>query len=191
MVDADASPALVLIGAPGSGKTKIGKRVARRLGLPLVDTDKRFVARFGPIAEYFTSHGEAAFRGHEREEVEAALRERCVLSLGGGAVIDADSQRDLAGLRVVRLTVSPEAVLARIGGGKRPLLTDGIESWVRLVAEREPIYAALADRTWDTSARPLEQIAEEIADWVNAEDDLVAPGTVEADIDIDDEEEEE
>lgn len=163
------TPLVTLIGAPGSGKTKVGKRVARMLGIPFVDTDKRIVAEHGPIADIFEQHGEAHFRRLERAAVVAALSEPAVLSVGGGAVIDADTRADLADRRVARLTVSAEAVASRITGGKRPLLGAGVEAWTALVERRREFYEAVESRVWDTSSRPIDLIAEEIATWVSLE----------------------
>ena len=155
----------MFIGAPGSGKTKLGRRVAKRLGLAFIDTDRRIVAAHGPIKELFATHGEPHFRALERAEVMAALRQNAVVSFGGGAVMNADTQADLADLPVVLLTVTPDVVQTRIANGRRPLLS-GIDSWVALVAERTPVYERLATRTFDTSHRPLDEIAAEIAGFI-------------------------
>ncbi len=160
---------MVLIGAPGAGKTRTGKRLARLLGVPLVDTDKRIVAAHGAIAEIFMTHGEPHFRAIERAEVARALAERAVVTLGGGAVMDAATQADLAGHRVVQLTVSPEAVESRIAGGKRPLLTDGIGAWEALVATRQPVYDRLSQLSIDTSREPLDRVAQQIAEWLETQ----------------------
>lgn len=156
---------LVLIGAPGSGKTRLGKRVARILELPFIDTDRQIVAEHGPIPKLFEVHGEPHFRRIEREAVASALTQRAVVSLGGGAVLDPETQRDLAGHSVVLVTVSAEAVEARITNARRPLLKDGIESWKALVESRRELYERLGDRSWDTSTRPIDEIAAEIAAW--------------------------
>ncbi|QIZ98953.1 shikimate kinase [Leifsonia sp. PS1209] len=156
---------IVLIGPPAAGKSRIGKRLAARLKVPFVDTDSLIVAEHGPISAIFAERGEPHFRALERAIVARALGEHGVVSLGGGAVIDQGTQADLADARVVLLTVSPEAIAARIGNGKRPLVTD-VESWKRLVAARTDIYTALADYTADTSTRPIDTIVEEIAAWV-------------------------
>jgi shikimate kinase len=162
-------PNVVLIGPPAAGKTRVGKRVARLLDVPLIDTDARIVAEHGKIAGIFAEHGEPHFRALERKAVHAALQEPGVVSLGGGAVLDLDTRADLRGLPVVLLTVSADAVRGRITGKKRPLLASGgIEAWAKLVAERTPVYEELASRTWDTSSRPIEQIAAEIADWLRS-----------------------
>ncbi len=160
---------VVLIGAPGAGKTRTGKRLARLLGVPFVDTDQRIVAAHGPIADIFAAHGEPHFRALEREEVARALGESAVVTLGGGAVLDPETQADLAGYRVVQLAVSPEAVEARISGGKRPLVKDGIGAWIALVEGRRPIYDRLSQLTIDTSRRPLDGVAQEIAEWLETQ----------------------
>lgn len=161
----DESPALVLIGAPGAGKTRIGKRVARLLGLPFVDSDKRIVAIHGAITAIFEEHGEPHFRAIEREQVQQALSERAVVSLGGGAVLDSDTQAQLEPLRVVQLTVSPEAIAGR-NLSNRPLLTGGVDAWKALVAERAPLYDRLADARFDTSSLPAERVASDIVRWL-------------------------
>jgi shikimate kinase len=162
----DAKPVVVIVGAPGAGKTRLGKRVARTLGVPFIDTDKRIVAEHGPISEIFTQHGEPAFRAIERETVVQALREHAVVTLGGGAVLNPHTQADLADERVIQITVSPEAVIARISNNKRPLLADGVDAWVALVAKRKPIYDRVSARSFDTSSHPLDTVAEEIVQWI-------------------------
>jgi shikimate kinase len=161
-----SGPHLVVIGAPGAGKTRVGKRVARLLKVTFIDTDRRIVAAHGPIATIFAERGEAWFRQVERAEVAKALSEDAVVSLGGGAVLDPATQEQLAHHRVVMLTVSAEAVEKRITGAKRPLLKDGIGAWLTLVESRREIYERLATRSWDTSDLPIDQIAAEIAEWV-------------------------
>lgn len=156
----------MLIGAPGAGKTRTGKRLARLLDVPFVDTDRRIVAAHGPIAAIFAERGEPHFRALERDAVAAALAERAVVALGGGAVLDPETQARLAGHRIVQLAVSPEAVEARISGGKRPLVKDGIGSWIALVEGRKPLYDRLSQLTIDTSHRPLSGVAQQIATWL-------------------------
>ncbi|MET1043610.1 MAG: shikimate kinase, partial [Microbacteriaceae bacterium] len=91
------SPIAVFIGAPGSGKTKIGKRVARLLGVPFIDTDKRIAAVHGEITGIFEKHGEAHFRELEHQAVLDALSQEAIVSLGGGAVIHELSRAALQG----------------------------------------------------------------------------------------------
>ena len=159
---------IALIGPPAAGKSRVGKRLAALLDLPFVDTDALVVAGNGPISDIFATHGEAYFRELERVAVAGALRQPGVVSLGGGAVLDPETQADLAGARVILLTVRPEAIARRISTGKRPLITD-LESWKRLVAQRSDLYHSLADYTADTSSRSIDAIVEEIAAWVQTE----------------------
>jgi len=160
------TPALVLIGAPGAGKTRIGKRIARLLDLPFVDTDKRIVALHGSIPDIFERYGEPHFRVLEREQVARALTENAVVALGGGAVLDEGTQADLAALKVAQLTVSPESIATRNIGAGRPLLSGGIDAWTALVAARAPIYDRLSQASFDTSRLPAERIADDIVRWL-------------------------
>ena len=164
---------LVLIGPMGSGKTKLGKRIAAILGKPFVDTDRMIVAEHGTIAELFEQFGEAHFRELERVAVEDALAQDAVVALGGGAILNEQTQADLADRRVALITVSADAVAPRITGTKRPLLTGGIESWTRILESRRETYERLATHTWDTSSRPLTAIAEEIAAWAASDESRV------------------
>jgi len=158
-------PPVVLIGPMGAGKTRIGKRVARILGTGFVDTDKLIVAENGPIPAIFASQGEPHFRALERAAVIAALAGDDVVALGGGAVLDDETRADLTGHRVVLVTVSAEAVAPRIANARRPLLRDGLTDWERIYAERRHLYEQLAKLTVDTSHRPIDAVAKEVAEW--------------------------
>ncbi len=124
------------------------------------------VAEHGSIAQIFDEFGEPHFRQLERQAVERALAEHAVVTLGGGAVLDEQTQADLAGVPVVQLTVSPEAVERRISGGKRPLVKDGIGAWIALVERRQPIYDRLSRLTIDTSEVALDDVAGRIVAWL-------------------------
>ncbi|MFS0852078.1 shikimate kinase [Microbacterium sp. 179-I 3D4 NHS] len=158
---------LVLVGPMAAGKTSVGRRVARRLHVPFVDTDKRIVAEHGPIPAIFAEHGEPYFRELERAAVATALAEGGVISLGGGAVTDAATRALLRELPVVFLTVQPDAVAERIRGSGRPLLEgdDPVERWSSIFAQRREWYEEVASATFDTSRRPMQKIADEIAAW--------------------------
>ena len=158
---------LVLVGPMGAGKTSVGRRVARRLHVGFIDTDKRIVAQHGPIPTIFAEHGEAHFRELERAAVAAALSDGGVISLGGGAVTDAGTRELLRQYPVVFLTVSADAVADRLRGGNRPLLAgeDPVDRWVRILDERQGWYNEVASTTFDTSRRPMQKIADEIVAW--------------------------
>lgn len=173
-------PLLVLIGPPAAGKSRIGSRVARELGVRFIDTDRVIVREHGPIPRIFAERGETHFRALERDTVRRALTgefidagEDCVVALGGGAVLDPDTQVELEDHRVALITVTEDAVRDRLKNSKRPLLasrtvdiTDSTDRWERLVEARRPIYESIADAVWDTSHRPVTQIALQIAEWV-------------------------
>ncbi len=159
--------AIVLIGPMGSGKTSVGRRVARALGQTFTDTDKIVVREHGPIPELFERFGEARFREIERAAVSEALAQGGVIALGGGAILDPATRADLARHRVVLLTVAPHIVAARIHGSDRPLLADGdpVARWQRIFAERRGLYDEVADVTFDTSSGPLAGVVAEIVAW--------------------------
>lgn len=158
---------IVLIGPPAAGKTRIGKRLARDLGVKFTDTDVLIVEGHGPIPQIFAEHGEPYFRALEREQVQRALSGDGVIAFGGGAVMNEATQADLldqSDTRVVLLDVHADVVRDRLSNGKRPLVTS-IESWQALVDSRRATYERLADFQIDTSNRPTREVADEIADW--------------------------
>jgi shikimate kinase len=152
----------------GAGKTSVGRRVAKKLGVSFTDTDKRIVAENGPIPQIFAEHGESHFRALECAAVAAALDEGGVVSLGGGAVVSARTRELLHRHPVVLLTVAPDVVRRRISGGGRPMLAGGedpMAQWIEIYEQRRAWYEEVADATFDTSRRPMQRIAEEIAAW--------------------------
>lgn len=163
------NPNLVLIGYMGTGKTTIGRRCARALRFRFVDTDQlveRATAR--PVPQIFASEGEAAFRRLEREAVaEAAMRVHVVIGTGGGAVLDPANVVILRKSGVlVWLRVEPEEILRRCGDrSSRPLLA-GVEDPLGRIREmldlRNPLYAAAADATVDTTGLRHEDAAAKV-----------------------------
>ena len=80
-----------------------------------------------------------------------------------------DTRARLRTVPVVLLTVTPDAVAARIDGGGRPLLAaeeDPLVRWSRILSERRPLYEEIADVVFDTSRAPMTRVAEEIAAWM-------------------------
>lgn len=171
MSGADAS--LVLVGPMAAGKTSVGRKAARLLQVPFLDSDRLIVAAHGPIPEIFASEGEPRFREIERETIAANLGSPGVFALGGGAVTDAQTRQALKAHPVVFLTVAPEAVSRRLRAGGRPLLEgeeDPVERWKRIFAERRDWYEQVADLQIDTSRVPMGQVAEQIAQWWRKKD---------------------
>ena len=162
-----STEAIVLVGPMGAGKTSIGRRTAKALGVPFTDTDATIARAHGAIPQLFADHGEDHFRRLEREAVRAALETGGVISLGGGAVLDPDTRADLAAHRVVLLTVHPRIVAARLRDDSRPLLagTDAMARWEDIYAARRPLYDEVADLEIDTSTGPLQAVVDAIVAW--------------------------
>jgi shikimate kinase len=144
---------VVLVGAPGAGKTTVGRALADRLGMPFVDVDAVIVDRVGkPIAEIFADDGEGAFRALEEQVTAELLDERGVLALGGGAVLSPRTRAALRGRRVVWLRVGLAAAVKRVGmDTARPLLLGNVRGrLLALLNERAPLYAEVATEVVDT-----------------------------------------
>ena len=154
----------MLVGPPGSGKTVVGRSLARRLGVGFADVDAMIVERIGKsIAEMFTEDGEDAFRALEREVVGQALADTSgVLALGGGSVLAASTRERLRGHRVVLLWVGLADGLRRTGmSTARPLLA-GVNpraTYKALLDARAPLYREVATVEVDTSRRSASQVA--------------------------------
>lgn len=160
------TPLLVLVGAPGAGKSTVGRLAAGRLGVPFRDTDADIVRRAGSsISDIFVDHGEEHFRGLERQAVEEALAtHRGVLSLGGGAVLDAGTRALLQDHVVVLLDVDLGTATARVGlNRERPVLALNPRATLRLLLEeRMPLYREVARHVVETSGRPLPEVVDEV-----------------------------
>jgi shikimate kinase len=165
----------VLIGAPGAGKTTVGAALAARLGVGFTDTDAIVEAAAGkPVSDIFVTDGEPEFRRLERAAVAAALAPGTgsgaagprIVGLGGGAVMDADTQARLAGQRVVYLETGFAELAKRVGLDRaRPLLigTNPRAQLKALLEQRLPVYGRLAWLTVSTDGREPDEIAAEIA----------------------------
>jgi len=157
----DSKP-IVLIGPMGVGKSTIGKKLARKLGLSFIDTDLLIVKEHGPIPEIFKEHGEAVFRSYEELAVAEALKSQAVVATGGGAVLSGKTQRALEGATVVYLSTNGQHMKSRLANGNRPLLQNGISDWKRIYEERKPLYERLCDIEIDCSAASLSKTITEI-----------------------------
>jgi shikimate kinase len=137
---------LALVGMPGSGKTTVGRQLARRLRLPFFDSDHVIEERLGcAIRDYFAQAGEAAFRDVEQQVIaELAAGPAAVLATGGGAVLrEANRQALRAGGHVVYLKSSPEDLYRRLRHDtQRPLLqvSDPLARLRAMHSERDPLY---------------------------------------------------
>jgi shikimate kinase len=158
--------AIVVVGAPGAGKTTVGRALADRLGLRFADVDAVIVDRAGkPIAEIFADEGEEAFRRLEEQVTAELLDEAGVLALGGGAVLSPRTRQALRGRRVVWLRVGLAAAVKRVGmDTARPLLLGNVRGrLLALLNERAPLYAEVATQVIDTDELDPATVAERIA----------------------------
>jgi shikimate kinase len=160
---------VLLVGFMGSGKTTVGRRLARRLGWRFVDFDDEVEAEGGGrVSEIFARHGEPWFRSLEARVAARLLAEReVVLGSGGGWAAAAPGRLKGVpeGTATVWLRVSPEEAVRRAGRrpGARPLLDrpDPLAAARRLAEERTPRYAE-ARWTVDTEGRSVEDVTAEV-----------------------------
>jgi len=167
---------IYLIGLMGAGKTTVGRRLAKSLGLDFIDTDQALEARTGVSVNYiFEVEGEAGFRAREAQLLaEIAGRGRgvngggggAVIATGGGVVLRADNRRVMreSGLAIY-LRAEHGLLCARLQGCQtRPLLSapDWPRKIAQLLTERGPLYAAEADHIIDVIDEPAARVAARI-----------------------------
>lgn len=161
------SPRAVLIGAPGAGKTTVGRALAEYWGVAFRDTDDDIVALAGkPIPDIFLEDGEDAFRALESEALRAALGSSDgVLALGGGIVMRAENRQMLEDQPVVWLEVALADAVQRVGlGNSRPLLMGNVRGrLMELLTARTPVYTEVAKVRVRTSQRSVREVVVEIA----------------------------
>jgi shikimate kinase len=157
---------VVLVGPMGVGKSTVGLLLAERLGAGFRDTDEDIVAAQGrTVADIFVEDGEAHFRALEKRAVAAALAGHDgVLSLGGGAVLDAGTRALLAGRRVVYLSMDVEEAVRRTGlNAARPLLAvNPRKQWRELMEARRHLYEEVASAVVATDGRTPEEVVREV-----------------------------
>lgn len=168
---------VVLIGLSGSGKSSVGRILARRLGWEFLDTDEEVERTAGRrIHHIFEDDGEAVFRRLETEAVRWALSgNRRVVAVGGGAVVDPANRQEISGGNiVVLLEADIDTLLSRLEQDgvdePRPMLTSGDpkERLLALKAVRDPIYRSIARIVVSTEWLDEEQVAATIAEQVES-----------------------
>jgi shikimate kinase len=165
---------IILIGYRGSGKTSVGRELARLLDRPLFDSDRMVFAKTGrTVREIVEGRGWPAFREAEKSVIaELASLDQAVISLGGGAVMDSDNisvleeRGTFVWLKADSRTLADRMKNEQNGNGQRPSLTGAgtLEEIERVLAERLPVYRAVADLAVDTSGKFPADIAAEIAE---------------------------
>jgi len=177
---------IVLIGAPGAGKSSVGRLLGFRLGMRFADVDELIEDATGAtVREIFADAGEAEFRRLEVEHTLGQLSAAGVVALGGGAVMSEQIRDALteasAEVRVVWLKVSGARSVQRVGlNTARPLLLGNVRgNLIRLLAERGPVYASVAHLTVDTDDQQPDDVVETIVTWLADQPDHPAePGGV-------------
>lgn len=147
---------IALVGLPGSGKTTVGRQLARRLQLPFIDSDHEIEQRIGcSIREFFEREGEERFRDVEQAVIDELTQgPPCVLSTGGGAVLRPQNRQVLRQrAKVFYLRALPEDVYRRVKHDRnRPLLqvADPMQRLRDLYQVRDPLYREAAQVVIDT-----------------------------------------
>ena len=160
---------LILVGPMGAGKTSVGRHLATRFDLRLLDADQEIEREAGAtVTQIFEREGEAGFRARERAVLARLLDEEgIVLATGGGAVLDAGNRALLHGRGfVVHLHVSVEQQLARLADDhSRPLLArqDREQVLHDIATMRAPLYAEIADLAFDSDALDAGAVAAQLA----------------------------
>lgn len=166
---------IVLTGFMGTGKTAIGRIVARLLKYEFVDTDQLVEEVTGlTINQIFQKYGEVRFRSEEALVVKKlANKKRLVIATGGGVVLDEENVKILKkNGTFVLLTTDPNVILERVSRrNTRPLLAKGktMDNILNLLKEREPYYKKCADLIVDTSSTSLDDTAEQVIKKIKEE----------------------
>ena len=159
---------IYLIGPMGSGKTAVGRQLAKELGREFFDSDAEIEKTTGvDIAYIFEKEGEASFRSRERDCITGLTKlEGIVLATGGGAILDEENRRNLsANGTLIYLRTSVDRQLERTQHAKnRPLLygVNPRETLERLAAERDPIYEKFATFSVETGGRHVKAVVSNV-----------------------------
>jgi shikimate kinase len=159
------SRSIILVGMMGVGKSSVGDCLRRRTNLKLVDTDEIVALKFGmPISEVFSKYGEDKFREAETEALQAlATSEPVVIVTGGGIVLREENLDLLKRLGLVMWLEADERTLFKRAsqGGNRPLLQrkNPRKVFTKMLRERLPLYAKVADIRVDTSMLTDDEVA--------------------------------
>ena len=156
---------VAIVGYMGSGKTTLGRLLARAMSLEFVDLDRAIVKRAGKgIPEIFAEHGEKHFRDLEHQALLRALDSgtHSVVACGGGTVVRPDNRTLLRDVTTVFLREDTDVLYRRTRGPGRPLRAASREEFGLRYAERLPLYKEVADLEVEADGRPPAKVAEEV-----------------------------
>jgi shikimate kinase len=156
---------VAIVGYMGSGKTTLGRLLARATGREFVDLDRAISKSAGKgIPEIFAEHGEAYFRDLEHEALREALggKTPCIVACGGGVVIRPENRALLRGVTTVFLREDTEVLYRRTRGPGRPLRAASREEFEARYRERLPLYGEVADLEIDAAGRSPSRVTEEV-----------------------------
>lgn len=160
-----------IVGYMGSGKSTVGRILARKLGWDFVDLDHAIVRAAGrSIPEIFAGSGEEHFRDLESRALDKALSEtnERVIACGGGVIVRAENRERLRVSKTVFLEEDLDLLYRRTRGRDRPNRSADQKGFEDRYAAREAHYLEVADLRVDARGRRPEDIAGEIKQWLNA-----------------------
>lgn len=167
---------IVIIGFMGSGKTRVGKRLAKDLDLPFIDVDRLIVRKMNmSVKEVFERFGEPFYRALETMTVKELANdsERKVISLSAGLPLQEQNVPYLSKLgTIVYLKGSAATLIKRLEGSSNPALDgaeDREEKIKKLLKQRDPVYRKLADIEVVTGVKPFEELIAEIEEKLSAQ----------------------
>jgi shikimate kinase len=157
---------VAIVGYMGSGKTTLGRLLARATGLEFVDLDRAIVKNAGKeISEIFAEHGEDHFRDLEHEALRDALEGKtpsCIVACGGGVVVRSENRALLRDVTTVFLREDTDVLYRRTRGSGRPLRAASQQEFESRYAERLPLYGGVADFEIEVDGRPPSRVMEEV-----------------------------
>jgi shikimate kinase len=158
---------VAIVGYMGSGKTTVGRILARTLGWELVDLDRTIVKEAGcTVPEIFERSGEGHFRDLEHRALLTALDGERVVACGGGIIVRPDNRELLRKVPTVFLQEDLGILYGRTRSANRPLRAASRGEFERRYAERLPFYEEVAELKVAVRGRPPGEVAQEIKQWL-------------------------